>query len=64
MNKSKKKVLDFCVEELNKHITKLKEKFGKFQYATMKEQYDPDKEEEMLKMMLPNVSIEQFLNYH
>lgn len=39
---------------MNKHIEKLKEVFGEFRYAPHKTPYNPENEEAILKMFLPN----------
>merc|ERR1711915_17486 len=43
--------------EVETHIKKLKDRFGKFEYAKHKTQYDPNKEEEMLKTLFPKYTL-------
>jgi len=55
--KKKRGNLDSCVTEVATHIKKLKDRFGKFDYASHKTQYDPNKEEEMLKILFPKYTL-------
>ena len=51
--KKKRGNLDECVTEVETHIRKLRDRFGEFAYASHKTQYDPNREEEMLKTLYP-----------
>lgn len=55
--KKKRGNLESCVSEVETHIKKLKDRFGKFDYADHKTQYDPAKEEEMLKILFPKYTL-------
>jgi len=55
--KKKRGNLDSCVTEVESHIKKLRDRFGKFDYAEHKTQYDPVKEEEMLKILFPKYTL-------
>ena len=52
--KKKRGNIDNCFAEMDKHIKKLKDRFGRFDYAQHRLQYDPAREAEMLKMLFPN----------
>ena len=51
--KKKRGNLDDCVHEVQTHIRKLTDRFGEFALAPNKTQYDPSREEEMLKTLYP-----------
>lgn len=44
-----------AIREMNHHIDRLSSKFGEFVYAPVGTRYDPTREEEYLKLMLPNI---------
>lgn len=46
----------YFLQELEQHIKKLRDKYGYFEHAPYKTPYDPNKEDEQLKMLIPNVS--------
>ena len=55
--KKKRGNLDDCVNEVQTHIKKLTERFGEFALAPNKTQYDPSREEEMLKTLFPKFTL-------
>ena len=55
--KKKRGNLDDCVSEVETHIRKLRDRFGQFAYASHKTQYDPNREEEMLKILYPKFAL-------
>lgn len=55
--KKKRGNLETCVTEVETHIKKLRDRFGKFDYADHKTQYDPVREEEMLKTLFPKYTL-------
>ena len=57
MTRNKKKGnLDGCVHEVELYIKSITERFGSFEYAQTKINYDPKKEEEQIKILYPKVS--------
>ena len=52
----KKGNLDGCVHEVELYIKSITERFGSFEYAQTKINYDPKKEEEQIKILYPRVS--------
>jgi len=55
--KKKRGNIDSCVQEVDLHIKKLRERFGKFEYAPPKTPFDPNKEEEQLKILFPKYTL-------
>lgn len=55
LSKSKKNNINDCIKEVNKHIEKLKEKFGAFNYAEFRSPLELGMEQEYIKNMLPNL---------
>ena len=55
--KKKRGNLDDCVHEVQTHIRKLTDRFGEFALAPNKTQYDPSREEEMLKTLFPKFTL-------
>merc|ERR1719510_1441272 len=55
--KKKRGNLDDCFTEVETHIRKLRDRFGEFAYASHKTQYDPNREEEMLKTLYPKFAL-------
>ena len=55
--KKKRGNLDSCVTEVETHVKKLRDRFGKFEYADHKTLYDPSREEEMLKILFPKYTL-------
>ncbi|XP_046688757.1 protein kinase C-binding protein 1-like, partial [Homalodisca vitripennis] len=51
-NKSRRN-LEECLQELEHHIKKLRDKFGRFEYPPYKTPYDPKNEDAQLAMLLP-----------
>ena len=51
--KKKRGNLDSCMEEVSSHVKKVRERHGEFSLAPHKTQYDPVREEEMLKLLFP-----------
>ncbi|XP_071531860.1 uncharacterized protein Zmynd8 isoform X3 [Panulirus ornatus] len=51
--KNRNKTLESCLQEVNEHIAKLRERFGKFKYAPHRVQFNP-LDPEQIKVMLPN----------
>ncbi|XP_068244518.1 MYND-type zinc finger-containing chromatin reader ZMYND8 isoform X2 [Palaemon carinicauda] len=51
--KNRNKTLESCLQEVNDHITKLRERFGKFKYAPHRVQFNP-LDQDQIKIMLPN----------
>ncbi|KAK4310909.1 hypothetical protein Pmani_017564 [Petrolisthes manimaculis] len=51
--KNRNKTLESCLQEVNEHIYKLREKFGMFKYAPHRVQFNPS-DSEQIKIMLPN----------
>ncbi|KAG8286245.1 hypothetical protein J6590_065149 [Homalodisca vitripennis] len=51
-NKSRRN-LEECLQELEHHIKKLRDKFGRFEYPPYKTPYDPKNEDAQLAMFLP-----------
>ena len=57
MRNKKKGNLDGCVHEVELYIKNITDKFGSFEYAPSKINYDPKKEEEQIKILYPKVKI-------
>lgn len=55
MRNKKKGNLDGCVHEVELYIKNITDKFGAFEYAPSKINYDPKKEEEQIKIIYPKV---------
>ena len=55
MRNKKKGNLDGCVHEVELYIKNISDKFGAFEYAPTKINYDPKKEEEQIKILYPKV---------
>jgi len=51
--KNKNKTLETCLQEVNEHIVKLRERFGKFRYAPHRLPYNPN-DPDQIKAILPN----------
>ncbi len=49
--------LDSCFKEVEMHMTKLKNRFGRLDYAAHRTPYDPSREEAMLKILFPNYTL-------
>jgi hypothetical protein len=49
--------LDTCFKEVEMHMTKLKNRFGRLDYAAHRTPYDPSREEAMLKILFPNYTL-------
>ncbi len=62
MRNKKKGNLDGCVHEVELYIKNITEKFGAFEYAPSKINYDPKKEEEQIKILYPKVKISFFFS--
>ena len=52
--KKKRTNIEGSFDEVEKHRKKLEERFGRVEYADHKTPYDPSRELEMLRIMLPN----------
>uniref|UniRef100_A0A347ZJA3 Putative OSA1 n=1 Tax=Reticulitermes speratus TaxID=60591 RepID=A0A347ZJA3_9NEOP len=50
----KRNNLDACIEEVEQHTRKLREKFGVFEHAPFRTHFDPSREREQLHMLLPS----------
>ena len=62
-------ILDICFSQVTTHLKKLKERHSEFKLAPHKTQYDPNKEEELLRILFPQVprsfsSSSGFLSHH
>ena len=57
MRNKKKGNLDGCVHEVELYIKNITDKFGSFEYAPSKINYDPKKEEEQIKILYPKVKL-------
>ncbi|KAK7864853.1 hypothetical protein R5R35_012493 [Gryllus longicercus] len=55
----KKHNLEACVNEVEQHIRKLRERFGRFEYAPFRTPFDPSHEEEHLATFLPGYAGEK-----
>ncbi|XP_069960221.1 MYND-type zinc finger-containing chromatin reader ZMYND8-like isoform X4 [Cherax quadricarinatus] len=51
--KNRNKTLESCLQEVNEHIVKLRERFGRFKYAPHRVQFNPA-DPDQIKIMLPN----------
>ncbi|XP_047477178.1 protein kinase C-binding protein 1-like isoform X3 [Penaeus chinensis] len=51
--KNRNKTLESCLQEVNEHIVKLRERFGRFKYAPHRVQFNP-LDADQIKIMLPN----------
>ncbi|XP_045599040.2 uncharacterized protein [Procambarus clarkii] len=51
--KNRNKTLESCLQEVNEHIVKLRERFGRFKYAPHRVQFNPT-DPDQIKIMLPN----------
>ena len=58
MRNKKKGNLDGCVHEVELYMKNITDKFGWFEYAPTKINYDPKKEEEQIKILYPKVKNE------
>ena len=57
MRNKKKGNLDGCVHEVELYIKNIVDRFGGFEYAPPKINYDPKKEEEQIKILYPKVRV-------
>lgn len=55
ISKSRKNNISECIREVDRHIEKLKEKFGAFNYAEFRSPLELNLEQEYVKNMLPNL---------
>lgn len=55
--KKKRGNIDTCFKEVETHVTKLKNRFGRLDYAEHRTPYDPSREEAMLKILFPNYTL-------
>lgn len=55
ISKSRKNNISECIREVDRHIEKLKEKFGAFKYAEFRSPLELNLEQEYIKNMLPNL---------
>jgi hypothetical protein len=55
--KKKRGNIDTCFKEVETHLTKLRNRFGRLDYAEHRTPYDPSKEEAMLKILFPNYTL-------
>lgn len=46
-----------CIKEIEQHITKVRQKYGAFEYGTAKEKYDPLRHTEQLQTMVPGYTV-------
>ncbi|XP_063709073.1 E3 SUMO-protein ligase RanBP2-like [Culicoides brevitarsis] len=54
-NPKKQNDIAECIKEVNSHIEKLSETFNGFVHAPLRTPYDPTREAEQLKQLLPNI---------
>ena len=55
--KKKRGNIDNCFKEVETHMAKLKNRFGRLDYAEHRTLYDPMREEAMLKILFPNYTL-------
>lgn len=54
-NPKKQNDIAECIKEVNSHIEKLSDTFNGFEHASLRTSYDPNREQEQLKQLLPNI---------
>ncbi|CAG9771154.1 unnamed protein product [Ceutorhynchus assimilis] len=62
--RSKRKEIDSCVRELERHVKNLERAFGEFRYAPLKTPVDPDNELKQLQILLPHYKPGKMLKRH
>lgn len=54
-NPKKQNDIAECIKEVNTHIEKLSETFNGFKHAALRTPYDPTRDQDQLKQLLPNI---------